>query len=91
MTVKNIIVKCAFANHTRPTQIFIDLANQFKSDIWVHKVVDHEERMVRAKSLLGVLSIVITDGDELTIRADGDDEIDAVEALANLVENGFNE
>lgn len=46
---------------------FIQKANEFKSSIWV----EVEERRVNAKSLLGVLSLGIVKGTEITLIANG--------------------
>ena len=68
----------------RPAAFFIQKANEFKSGIWVEK----DERRVNAKSLLGVLSLGIVKGTTITLIADGSDEKEAVEALAELVRSG---
>lgn len=69
--------------HARPATYFIQKANEFKSGIWVEK----EERRVNAKSLLGVLSLGIMKDTAVTLIADGSDEKEAVDALAELIEN----
>ena len=69
--------------HARPATFFIQKANEFKSGIWVEK----EERRVNAKSLLGVLSLGIMKDTTVTLIADGSDEKEAVDALAELIEN----
>ena len=71
--------------HARPATFFIQKSNEFKSSIWVEK----DERRVNAKSLLGVLSLGIVGGTEITIIADGIDEEEAVNSLVKLVESGF--
>ena len=43
-----------------------------------------------AKSLLGVLSLGITKGKEITIIADGADEKEAVDGLVDLILSGLN-
>jgi len=58
-----------------------------KSAIWVER----EDRRINAKSLLGVLSLGIVKGMNITIIADGADEAEAVEGLAALIDTGFNE
>ena len=73
--------------HARPATYFIQKANEFKSGIWVEK----EERRVNAKSLLGVLSLGIVQGTTITLIADGTDEKEAVDALADLIENQIGE
>ena len=44
-----------------------------------------------AKSLLGVLSLGIVKGTNITLIADGSDEKEAVDALVSLIQNNFGE
>lgn len=81
MVSKNIQVNNQVGLHARPATFFIQKSSEFKSGIWVEK----NDRRVNAKSLLGVLSLGITKGTEITVIADGPDEEEAVEALALLV------
>ena len=83
MYTREITVKNEVGLHARPATYFIQKANECKSGIWVEK----EERRVNAKSLLGVLSLGIMKGTTVTLIADGSDEKEAVDALAELIEN----
>ena len=83
MYTREITVKNEVGLHARPATYFIQKATEFKSGIWVEK----EERRVNAKSLLGVLSLGIMKGTTVTLIADGSDEKEAVDALAELIEN----
>ena len=85
MYVKDVVVQNQVGLHARPATFFIQKANEFKSSRWVEK----EERRANAKSLLGVLSLGIMGGTKIRIIAGGNDEQEAVEALAKLVESGF--
>ena len=85
MYVKDVTVQNQVGLHARPATFFIQKSNEFKSSIWVEK----DERRVNAKSLLGVLSLGIVGGTEITIIADGVDEEEAVNSLVKLVESGF--
>ena len=87
MFIKDAMVQNKVGLHARPATFFIQKANEFKSSISVEK----EERRVNAKSLLGVLSLGIVGGTNITIRAEGADEEAAVEALVKLVQSGFAE
>ena len=73
--------------HARPATFFVQKANSFKSSIWVEK----EDCRVNAKSLLGVLSLGITKGTNITLIADGADEGAAIDRLAALVNSEFGE
>ena len=87
MFVREVMVQNQVGLHARPATFFIQKANEFKSSIWIEK----EERRVNAKSLLGMLSLGIVGGTSIKIIADGADEEVAVEALVDLVTNGFSE
>ena len=83
MYTREITVKNEVGLHARPATYFIQKATEFTSGIWVEK----EERRVNAKSLLGVLSLGIMKDTTVTLIADGSDEKEAVDALAELIEN----
>ena len=87
MYIKEAVVSNQVGLHARPATFFIQKANEFKSSIWVEK----DERRVNAKSLLGVLSLGIVKGDVITLASDGDDEEQAVNALAELINSDFSE
>ncbi len=87
MFSKEVLVSHQVGLHARPATFFIQKANEFKSSIWVEK----DERRVNAKSLLGVLSLGITRGVNITIIADGSDEEQAVVALVDLISSNFAE
>jgi phosphocarrier protein len=67
--------------HARPATFFIQKANEYKCSIWV----EIGTRRINAKSLLGILSLGIIKGTDITIIADGADEEAAVTALIDLV------
>lgn len=85
MVSREVTVQNSVGLHARPATFFIQKANSYKSSIWVEK----EDCRVNAKSLLGVLSLGISQGVKITLIADGNDEADAVEGLAELVNSGF--
>ena len=87
MYVKEIAVMNQVGLHARPATFFIQKANSYKSSIWVEK----DERRVNAKSLLGVLSLNITQDTQITLIADGEDEIEALNGLEELSESGLSE
>lgn len=85
MISRNVTVKNSDGLHARPATFFVQKANSFKSSIWVEK----GDGRVNAKSLLGVLSLGIFNGTEITLIADGADEAQAIEVLCGVVESGF--
>ncbi|MBQ8321328.1 MAG: HPr family phosphocarrier protein [Clostridia bacterium] len=82
MISRDVTIRNNVGLHARPATFFVQKANSYKSSIWVEK----EDCRVNAKSLLGVLSLGISKGTEITLIADGQDEADAVKGLAELVD-----
>jgi len=81
MYMKETIVKCESGLHNKQATYFIQKANDFKSTIWVEVDI----RRINAKSLLGVLSMGITTGTEVSLIAEGPDEEEAVESLTEML------
>ena len=67
--------------HARPAAQFVKSAKKFDSEI----VVIKGEREANAKSSLKIMSLGAKQGDEIIIRAEGDDAEEAVETLAELI------
>ena len=87
MISRSVTIQNSVGLHARPATFFIQKANSYKCSIWVEK----EDCRVNAKSLLGVLSLGIVKGTEISLIADGADEAEAVEGLAALIEGEFKE
>ena len=87
MISRSVTVQNSHVLHARPATFFIQKANSYKCSIWVEK----EDCRVNAKCLLGVLSLGIVKGTEISLIADGADEAEAVEGLAALIEGEFKE
>ena len=66
--------------HARPAAQFVKTAKRFSSEILVLK----GERQANAKSSLKIMTLGARKGDTLTIRAEGDDAQEAVDALVEL-------
>lgn len=87
MITREVSITNEVGLHARPATFFIQKANSYRSVIWVEK----DERRVNAKSLLGILSLGISQGMNITLIADGQDENEAVEGLAELINSGLAE
>ena len=69
--------------HARPADLFARMANRYESTIQVVK----DKEPVNGKSTLEMLMRAAMEGTVLTIRAEGRDAHEAVEALAELIEH----
>ena len=87
MISRSVVIQNSVGLHARPATFFVQKANSYRSSIWVEK----EDCRVNAKSLLGVLSLGISKGTAITLIADGADEADAIDGLADLVNGDFGE
>ena len=76
--------------HARPAMALVDLASSFPCAVTIHRE-DNPGGTVDAKSIMQVMMLAATQGVALRFRATGDRAQDAVEALAKLVETGFDE
>jgi phosphocarrier protein HPr len=73
--------------HTRAAAKLVHLAARFQCRITVEK--DGEE--VDAKSILGILLLAASQGTQVMIRCDGEDEENAMHAVTELIANRFDE
>jgi catabolite repression HPr-like protein len=81
MKEMKVVVKLAQGLHARPATEFVKVASSFKSDIKIEKA----SRKVEGKSILGVMSLAVAKGDEITLYADGTDEETAIVALQEIL------
>ncbi len=82
MFSKNVIVRCESGLHNKQATYFVQKANEFESSIWL----ESENRKMNAKSLLGIMSLSVITGAEVTISAVGSDAEAAVNALETLLQ-----
>lgn len=84
---KEITVTNRLGMHARPAAMVVQTASQFKSEIRLRK----DDLEVNGKSIMGVMMLAAEIGSKILIWAEGDDEAQAVEALAKLFEDKFGE
>ena len=76
--------------HARPAMQIVDIANQFKSNVMVHKGGE-EPADADGKSVMQMIILAAVEGTPLRIEADGEDAEEAVSKLVELVEGKFGE
>ena len=84
MISKNVTVNLPADSEARPVAVTVQIASKFESKIYI--VVN--EKRINAKSIMGMMSLGFSHGDELVVEADGVDENDAVEQIAKYIESG---
>jgi len=73
--------------HARSASMFVKTAYKFQSTI----SIVHANRVANAKSIINVISLGITKGEEIKIIAEGTDEKEAMDVLVSLVGNRIGE
>ena len=79
---KNVIITNKTGLHARPAAQFVKKAGNFDSKI----EIIFESKEVNAKSIMGVMSLGIGKGNEITVRAEGEDAEEAVIELVDFIE-----
>lgn len=81
MSKKDVVFHCKEETLMKAIAMVIQISSNFDSSIFIEK----DGRRANAKSLLGVLSLGIEQGDYLTITAEGDDSEEALKKLTQYV------
>ncbi len=71
--------------HSRPADLFVRTAKLYTSQIRVTK----GEKSADAKNIIKIILLNVSRGTEIVIRADGDDEAEALADLQRLIESDF--
>lgn len=87
MFQQNVTVKNKTGLHARPAALFVQTANKFRSEVFIEK----EGKKVNAKSIMGVMSLAVSQGTPIIVSAQGEDEKEAVKKLVELIESKFGE
>ncbi len=87
MVETKVNVSTGVGIHARPAALLVKTANQYKADIEITK----DGKTFNARSLLSIMSAGIKGGETIVIRARGEDEDQAVHAMAALIQSGFKE
>ena len=73
--------------HARPSARLTQLASSFKSNVFMAR----NGRRVNAKSIMGVMMLAAAKGSTITLETEGEDELEAIDSLAELISSGFGE
>ena len=84
---RDVRIRNKLGMHARAAVKFVQMANKFRSEVRVLK--DGTE--ANGKSIMGLLTLVAALGGTMTIICEGDDAAAAVQALGELVDDGFGE
>lgn len=78
-----IIVTADTGLHARPAAQIVEASKGFDSEISLTK----NDKTVSGKSIMGILSLSVSTGDEIILSATGNDEVKAIETLSHVISN----
>ncbi|MFC5712703.1 phosphocarrier protein HPr [Thalassorhabdus alkalitolerans] len=73
--------------HARPATQLVNKAGQYSSDI----TLEYNGKSVNLKSIMGVMSLGVGKGAEVTVKAEGSDEEEALNGVAEVIKEGLGE
>lgn len=74
MTTKSVQIKLENGLEARPVALLVQEASKYESTIYIQSM----DKRVNAKSIMGMMSLGLANGEELTVTAEGVDEETAV-------------
>lgn len=77
MTKKTIRIELVSGLEARPVAMLVQIASQYESSIYV----ENDGTRFNAKSIMGMMTLGLSAGDNITVSADGPDEDAAIEEI----------
>ena len=77
MKSKEVTIELASGLEARPVAMLVQVASQYESRIYM----EYANKKVNAKSIMGMMSLVLPVGEKVVVTADGSDEDTAIESI----------
>ena len=87
MLNQKVIISNKLGLHARASMKLVNLAARFASQIHI----GYKNRDVNAKSIMNVMALGAKKGTEITLKIDGEDETQAMQAILELINDKFGE
>ncbi len=81
MITKSIEIKLPGGLEARPVAELVQIASRFESTVHI----EAQSKKVNAKSIMGMMTLSLASGEEVTVIADGQDEEDAVAGMESFL------
>lgn len=78
---KSVVIRMQGEFEARPIANLVQAANQYASRIYLQV----DEKRVNAKSIMGMMSLALMNGDTVILDAEGEDEAAAVAGLEKFL------
>ena len=83
MVKKSIKIELSSGLEARPAAMLVQVASQYDSKIYL----EADSKRVNAKSIMGMMSLNLIGGEEITVVTDGEDEQKAAEGIKTFFAN----
>ena len=77
MITKNMTVELKNGEEARPIAFLVQVASQFESSIYI----EYENKKINAKSIMGMMTVNLSGGKEVSVSVDGADETEAIDKI----------
>ncbi len=84
---RSVVLNNKYGLHARPAAQFVELCNQFESEVLVRK----DDQEVNGKNILDIMTLGAEPGSRLDLAFTGPDAQAAAQAVVELVESHFGE
>lgn len=81
MTKRNIEIRLTGGLDARPVAMLVQVASQYDSSVYI----ESGDKRVNAKSIMGMMSLGMTNGDEVEVSAEGEDEEAALNGVVGFL------
>jgi phosphotransferase system HPr (HPr) family protein len=81
MITKKIQIQLQNGLEARPVAVLVQVASQYNSSIYV----ECDDRKMNAKSIMGMMTLGLTAGEEVVVSANGDDEQTAMDDIVKYL------
>jgi multiphosphoryl transfer protein len=79
-----VVVNGASGLHARPAARLVELSKGFEAEVSIAR----DDKVANGKSLIAILRLGVTSGDEVRVTTTGPDEAEALQSVLNLLAEG---
>ena len=83
MKMKAVKIQLSGGLEARPVAMLVQVASQHDSTVYL----ESEGKKVNAKSIMGMMTLQLREGEEVLVKADGADEEEALEGIENYLKS----
>jgi phosphocarrier protein HPr len=87
MLTKDFLIVNKLGLHARASALFVKTASRFASEVKLAR----EGIEVNGKSIMGIMMLAASKGTTVTLTLEGADEAEALQAIGEMITNGFGE